>query len=84
MATSKIELQQTLRKAARSKPPLEHVVTVLSDFKSQGGTRTEALEILEGLRTEFQDDDDSEDYILEMMDIAAGFCAPRFRVWHDS
>jgi hypothetical protein len=67
---------------ARPQLSWEDVHSILSDFKSLGGTQAEALEVLEQLRSESRDEE-TEDCILEMMDIASGWCAPRFRVWQE-
>jgi hypothetical protein len=80
MAANKIDLLHSLRKAARPQSPFEDVFAILNDFKNLGGTQAEALEVLEQLRSESQDEE-TEDYILDMMDIAAGWCAVKFRVW---
>jgi hypothetical protein len=80
MATIKIDLLYNLRKAIRPQPSLEDVFAILSDFKNLGGTQAEALEVLQQLRSESQDEE-TEDCTLEMMDIAVGWCAARLRVW---
>jgi hypothetical protein len=82
METSKGDLLQTLRMMAKPQPSLEDVFAILSDFKNLGGTQAEALDVLEQLRSESQDEE-TEDYILDMMDIAAGWCAVKFRVWSE-
>lgn len=81
MAANKTELASELRRLVRPQPSLEDVFASLSDFKTLGGTQAEALEVLEQLRAESRDDETQEDCILEMMDIASGWCNPRFRVW---
>jgi hypothetical protein len=81
MAANKTELASELRRLVRPQTSLEDVFASLSDFKKLGGTQAEALEVLEQLRAESRDDETQEDSILEMMDIASGWCNPRFRVW---
>jgi hypothetical protein len=81
MVADKIELASELRRLVRPQPSLEDVFVSLSDFKKLGGTQAEALEVLAQLRSESRDDETVEDSILEMMDIASGWCAARFRVW---
>ena len=52
----------------------------LMQFHAIGGTADEALDLLKKLRTscsvEFH-----EDFVLEMLDIASGWCSPTMRVW---
>jgi hypothetical protein len=83
MATDKTDLMHNLRKAIRPQPSLVDVSAILKDFKNLGGTQAEALEVLEQLRSEAPDEE-IEDCILEMMDIAAGWCNARLRVWEES
>jgi hypothetical protein len=83
MATNKTELLHNLQKAIRPQPSLVDVSAILKDFKNLGGTQAEALEVLGQLRSE-SPDEETEDSILEMMDIAAGWCNARFRVWEES
>jgi hypothetical protein len=80
MASNKIDLLHNLRKAIRPQPSLVDVSAILNDFKNLGGTQAEALEVLGQLRSE-SPDEETEDCILEMMDIAAGWCNARLRVW---
>jgi hypothetical protein len=80
MAATNIDLLQALQTVTHQRSSMEEVVTILSNFKNSGGAQAEALDILEQLRAE-SPDEATEDYILEMMDIATGFCAPRLRVW---
>lgn len=82
MAATKIDLASELRRLVRPQPSLEDVFASLSDFEKLGGTQAEALEVLEELRAESRDEAE-EDCILEMMDIASGWCAARLRVWPD-
>jgi hypothetical protein len=80
MTTIELDLMYNLRKAIRPQPSLVDVSAILNDFKNLGGTQAEALEVLGQLRSE-SPDEETEDCILEMMDIAAGWCAARLRVW---
>jgi hypothetical protein len=80
MASNKIDLLHELRKAIRPQPSLVDVSAILNDFKKLGGTQAEALEVLGQLRSE-SPDEETEDCILEMMDIAGGWCNARLRVW---
>jgi hypothetical protein len=63
-----------------SRAPLTHAAAVLLTFKQQGGTRAEALAVLEQLRSEATTEA-TGDAVLEIMDITTGFCSPGLRVW---
>lgn len=54
---------------------------VLKDFKGQGGSKDHAYRILEELRAE--QIPDTEDHILELLDVVVGFCPAHLRVWDD-
>jgi hypothetical protein len=68
--------------ALARRAPLEDYVRILREYKAEGLTQEAALATLEGLRAGLSDED--EDRILEVMDFASGFCAPRFRVWEST
>lgn len=53
---------------------------LLREFEDRGGTGEGAMAVLERLRAEIRDDG-VEDRILELMDVATGFCAVQLRIW---
>ena len=57
------------------------VVDVLREFKSNGGTQKDALDTLKSVREKASEQ--YEDRVLEVMDIASGFCAPHSKIWQD-
>lgn len=52
----------------------------LVEFAAQGGTSHDAESVLRELRGLVESSED-EDVILELLDIASGWCAPRMRIW---
>lgn len=75
-----IDLRTDLRAALTAEKPLELGWNKLRAYKDGGGTREQALAILEGMRSEVADEA-AEERILEWMDFAAGFCAPQAQIW---
>jgi hypothetical protein len=62
--------------------PLAHVVSTLREYRDQGASRREVYTALEALREKARVDE-TEDRILEVMDIVSGFCSPHLTVWSD-
>jgi hypothetical protein len=62
--------------------PLAQVVSTLREYRDQGASRREVYLALEALREKARDDE-TEDRILEVMDIVSGFCSPHLSVWSD-
>jgi hypothetical protein len=52
---------------------------ILREHRDLGLTRQDACDALEGLRGGM--DESTEDRVLEVLDVASGFCAPHLRVW---
>lgn len=52
----------------------------LVEFAAQGGASHDAESVLRELRGLVESSED-EDVILELLDIASGWCAPRMRIW---
>lgn len=53
---------------------------LLEEFRDQGGSSEDALAVLKRLRAE-ANDERIEDRILELMDVATGYCPPHLRIW---
>jgi hypothetical protein len=73
----KTEIGDALRRAA----PLEEIVDILRKYRDQGLTAKSAAETLEAMRSTF--DAQTEDRLLEVLDIVTGFCRPEIRVWNE-
>ena len=76
-----LELAAALREAVARDADLFELADLLRNYRDAGGTRAEALAILGALRADVTES--TEDRILEVMDFAAGYCQPRFRIWPD-
>ena len=61
--------------------PLDHFVAILIEFRDKGMSADSALSTLRLLRADAGEE--VEDRILEIMDIASGYCAPDLRVWKE-
>lgn len=60
---------------------------ILVEFKESGGTQQMAIEILDGILSEIRAaevDELVDDFLLETMDIAVGWCASSLKVWPGS
>lgn len=53
----------------------------LIELKNLNFSQNEVYEWLEELRSFFKNDDEIEDLILEILDIASGYCSPNLDVW---
>ena len=60
---------------------LRQIASQLRQYKADGLTQDQVLEILEVLRDLFSDDV-AEDRILEVMDLVVSFCSPELMVWN--
>lgn len=69
-----------LRQGASGEYKPENFRIILLQMKQAGYISADAVTILELLRAEINDTA-KEDYILEILDIAASFCSPHLRVW---
>ena len=58
---------------------LEELSVILQQYKDGGGSQEDALKTLDAIRAEV--DEQTEDKVLDAMDVAAGWCAPRLRIW---
>ncbi|MBG9456433.1 hypothetical protein ABE61_21045 [Lysinibacillus sphaericus] len=53
---------------------------ILTEYKGAGGKQNDAYAVLESLREDLKDDN-SEDILLELLDVVVGFCSPHIRIW---
>jgi hypothetical protein len=58
---------------------MDELIGILREYRDKGLSAQAALEVLQSLRA--RADESTEDRVLEIMDIVAGFCAPHVRVW---
>lgn len=75
------ELRAEISEALGREAPFEELVDILRRYRDQGGTATAAAETLEAMRVVA--DERSEDRLLEILDVVAGFCRPELRVWRE-
>jgi anthranilate phosphoribosyltransferase len=53
---------------------------LLAEYKRRGLTAAEIADVLEQLRRQMRSESD-EDRVLELLDIAHGFCSPHLTIW---
>ncbi|MDX2285333.1 MAG: hypothetical protein NW241_14305 [Bacteroidia bacterium] len=58
---------------------LTRAMELLAAYRDAGGTQQAAMQLLESLR--HIQGEDWENRVLEVLDIACGFCRPELRVW---
>jgi hypothetical protein len=76
-----MNLKMDLQIGIKNALSLSELVGTLREFKREGGSQSEALEVLEALRNE-STEEKSEDVLLELMDFVTGFCSPHMRLWN--
>ena len=55
--------------------------SILLTYKNDGGSKANALKILNRLREIYKENEIFEDRVLELMDITEGFCILSNRIW---
>jgi hypothetical protein len=73
---------EELEAAISAGVPLGQIIPTLREYRRLGVTRREVQLALEALRDQTRDEA-TEDRILEIMDIASGFCTRENTVWED-
>ena len=73
------EFAREVAEALQREPATDGAEQVLRKWRAKGLTAETALLALESLRAGA--DEATDDRILELMDIVAGFCAPHRRIW---
>ena len=79
MSCTAEELKQRVRAGVRAGMSFRALRAQLVDFAAGGGRREVASVALEELCVEL----DQHDAVLDLLDVACGFCEPRLRVWTD-
>lgn len=75
------EFKDKMRASAHGREPLAQVADVLRGYVKRGLSRKHATKVLEELRREV--DEDTEDRILEILDLVSGYCSAGLRIWED-
>jgi hypothetical protein len=74
------ELAREVRSLLTSGASLGSYILLLRKFAQTGGTQDDARAVLEQIRADTIDVD-SEDRILEALDVVEGFVSPSWKVW---
>ena len=77
----KSELSTEIASAINRDASLDELVGILRAYQRNGMTAKSAGETLEAMR--IATSPGTEDRILEILDIVAGFCRPELRVWDE-
>lgn len=72
-----LELNQLLQ----SGDSMDSCVCLLRTYRREGGRQDDAYAALERLCGKFNDDEQVEDKVLELMDFVSGFCSAEQRIW---
>jgi hypothetical protein len=65
----------------REKGPLQNVTAAFLQLKDIGISQTDVIDYLESYRRNEPISEETDDWILEILDIATGFCNQKYRVW---
>jgi hypothetical protein len=76
------EFRRDIEAAIERGAALEEIVGILRKHRDDGTTAAAAAETLEVMRAGA--DERTEDRLLEILDVATGFCRPEYRVWGES
>ena len=74
-----VVLDSELRYALSRQDAMAVMRNILVKYRDRGFGQKSVYELLNSMRKDA--DEDLEDRILELMDIASGFCSPHMRVW---
>lgn len=76
----KEEFRALIKDALARHASLDEFLDILRKQRDAGLAQQSAYDALEELRAEA--DEQTEDRVLEIMDIVSGFCAPHLRIWN--
>lgn len=79
------ELEQRIRNLIDQRR-FNEIIEVFKEFKANKGKQSEAYSLMEKilLFKRNEKDESSEEFILEVMDIIAGFCLPERKIWESN
>lgn len=80
-----INLKNDLLKMIDKRCSYEKARKILVDFKILGGKQDIAYNTLEDIRLEFikNNEEEKENFLLDLMDIVVGWCHPNVKIWDD-
>ncbi len=73
------DLRRRLRDGVGARLSFGALRTIVVDFAARGGRRDVATAVLDQLGAELGE----PDVLLDLLDVACGFCEPRLRIWSD-
>ncbi|MCO7224748.1 hypothetical protein [Pleionea sp. CnH1-48] len=73
------KLKLKVGSAIRGNLDLAGMSLILKKYEQSGGSQSDAIDTLESMRVGLEEE--YEDKLLEMLDVASGFCNSKFKVW---
>ena len=73
-------LLNSIEKQQGSEYCFDTLHSILCDMKKSGYSKKDVVECLEKLRDVYRGSDE-EDIVLDLLDITARFCQPKFYIW---
>ena len=74
-------LQQQLRSGITGDSTFDELHALIVDFSKAGGSQDQAQEVLLDIGEEFEEEEDVEELLLELMDCVAGWGNEAFKIW---
>ena len=79
----KEKVKTILKEGISKKKNFSELREEIIKFKNNGGNQNEAQRILEELRNDNIENEETEDIILDLLDHVTGWCQEKFRIWKD-
>ena len=74
-------MKQTIKKGINENKNFSELRDEIVKFKKDGGSQSEAQRILKELRSDFEEDEEKEDTVLDLLDHVEGWCSADNRIW---
>ncbi|MEM9346659.1 MAG: hypothetical protein AAGB26_08575 [Planctomycetota bacterium] len=74
-------IQNEIKEILTQSPDLHQLRAYLLDWKARGLDQQECYEAINSFRNKSALDEETDDLILEWLDIVVGFCSPHMIVW---
>lgn len=76
-------MKATIKKGLNENKSFSELRDEIVKFKNNGGSQDEAQRILEELRNDFEEEEEKEDTILDLLDHVTGWCSLDKRIWEE-
>ncbi|MFT7120254.1 MAG: hypothetical protein ACJAZ9_000424 [Neolewinella sp.] len=75
------DLQQQLRSGITGDSTFDELHALIVGFSKAGGSQDQAQDVLLDIGEEFEEEEDVEELLLELMDCVAGWGDEAFKIW---